>query len=1067
MTQERRPAARDWRMGEIATSRTHRDNEPRDYEVFHSSDSGGSTLEGVLMPGVAINAEHSLMCSAVLAAIRVIGETISTLPLHVYRSLPEGGKEKDKSNPLYRLLHTQTNSWQSSFEFRELMNLHCCLYGSAFAEVVRIGNVVKELVPLHPSRVRVERVEGGRLRYTFTDPRTGQRTVYPQENIFHLKWLSSDGITAFSPVALARDAIKLARACELHGIGFFANSARPGVVLETEHSIPPEAQERLREAWQRVHRGGANNGVTAILPNGLKAHELGSTNTDSQYLELRNFQLLEIGRIFRVPPHLLGDLSRATFSNIEQQSMDFLQYSILPWIRRWESALQLALFADEEDTAAEFDVRGLLRADSPTRAQFYQTTMNLGIYSLNEVRELENLQPIEGGETRFVTLNVQTLDAAIAAAKKPAAEEPQPPSDDEQLLDGGEDAAEGEEDDAESKRSLESRDCGTGAGGFKAGNDCAKGDGSGGEGEHAKHGVSLPTKKSKLSISQTKAALSEMGYALGASSVSGKGNSSVVAYEVVGPGGDKQKFSAQELKDFVYKHAKKQSRNCGTGAGGFKAGNTCATGGVAGDTPEGVNFDIVKLLEKISSPDSEQGFSIDILTADQPSDGIMVSTFHNDTVRSVRIPVDSIAKAEGRDALLSFIVKNGHEFVGRPDRYLGGWKDGNEFYLDISTRFDPNNAAAALEEARVAGQLAVFNLATFKETYVQYADGDSRKPENWNTSFARAQKDAGADSGELSEHGRTTVRSRVLALLEARGYSQQESESIANELDEEIKNGQAGESRSSDTGVKAGSVPRVPQVGGSGGGASGPDDGPIVVQGLSRGVPRALQLGDHTRKRPFDPPHRAGDVERAMPADDCGTGAGGFKAGNTCATGKSSEVAYTAIVDLLTINDKNPEHREIIKNVREAAVRFGMFFPFSGDAFAKNVDELVVYSTNKEVGEAVYGKGFTRTIGGCYARTQVDFAGNATLHLGPDKETYSHEFAHALDANHYFSNTDSWKNAWQNEIVGGGHITKYAATSPSEGFAEFVRALVAGPPKEIRANMPQCYAAIEQHFWKK
>ena len=947
MTQERRPTARDWRMGEIATSRTHRDNEPRDYEVFHSSDSGGSTLEGVLMPGVAINAEHSLMCSAVLAAIRVIGETISTLPLHVYRSLPEGGKEKDKSNPLYRLLHTQTNSWQSSFEFRELMNLHCCLYGSAFAEVVRIGNVVKELVPLHPSRVRVERVEGGRLRYTFTDPRTGQRTVYPQENIFHLKWLSSDGITAFSPVALARDAIKLARACELHGIGFFANSARPGVVLETEHSIPPEAQERLREAWQRVHRGGANNGVTAILPNGLKAHELGSTNTDSQYLELRNFQLLEIGRIFRVPPHLLGDLSRATFSNIEQQSMDFLQYSILPWIRRWESALQLALFADEEDTAAEFDVRGLLRADSPTRAQFYQTTMNLGIYSLNEVRELENLQPIEGGETRFVTLNVQTLDAAIAAAANPVAKPP---------------------------------------------------------------------------IAAEKPPVDEK---------------------------------------------KKEKRDCGTGAGGFKPGNTCATGGVAGDTPEGVNFDIVKLLEKISSPDSEQGFSIDILTADQPSDGIMVSTFHNDTVRSVRIPVDSIAKAEGRDTLLSFIVKNGHEFVGRPDRYLGGWKDGNEFYLDISTRFDPNNAAAALEEARVAGQLAVFNLATFKETYVQYADGDSRKPENWNTSFARAQKDAGADSGELSEHGRTTVRSRVLALLEARGYSQQESESIANELDEEIKNGQAGESRSSNTGVEAGSVPRVPQVGGSGGGASGPDDGPVVVQGLSRGVPRALQLGDHTRKRPFDPPHRAGDVERAMPANDCGTGAGGFKAGNTCATGKSSEVAYTAIVDLLTINDKNPEHREIIKNVREAAVRFGMFFPFSGDAFAKNVDELVVYSTNKEVGEAVYGKGFTRTIGGCYARTQVDAAGNATLHLGPDKETYSHEFAHALDANHSFSNTDSWKNAWQNEIVGGGHITKYAATSPSEGFAEFVRALVAGPPKEIRANMPQCYAAIEQHFWKK
>ena len=481
----RRPAPADengrvWDIADIRTQ-TARDldaeYEQRGYEVFYQQDDFGQQTAGnPAIPGIRITPESALLCSSVCACVRVISETCAQLPLHLVKHLDAGGKQKEVANPLYRLLHTAPNKRHSSFAFRELMTSWCALYGNAYAEIVRVRGQITSLVPLHPSRMSVERMESKELRFRYNEP-TGGTTFYSEDQILHLSWMSSDGLVGMMPVGLARDAIQMARACEIHGIGFFANSARPSVVLETEHSIPPEAQERLRESWERVHRGPAQAGKTAILPNGLKAHELGQSNSDQQYLELRQFQIAEIARVWRVPPHLVGDLSRATFSNIESQGLDFLNYCMMPWIRRWESAFTMALFPDTPELCVEFDVRGLMRADSATRAQYYSTMMNLGVYSLNECRDLETLPPVEGGDVRFVTLNVQTLDAAIAAAQKPAPEQPQPPSDDEQLLDGGEDAAEDEEEDAaESKRSLESRNCGTGKGGFQPGNNCAAGD---------------------------------------------------------------------------------------------------------------------------------------------------------------------------------------------------------------------------------------------------------------------------------------------------------------------------------------------------------------------------------------------------------------------------------------------------------------------------------------------------------------------------------------------------------------------------------------------------------------
>jgi HK97 family phage portal protein len=318
------------------------------------------------------------MCSAVLACVRLIAENVATIPLHLYRRLQEGGKERARDLPLYRILSQAPNGWQTSFEFREMLTAHCLLYGNAYAEI-RSGSAgaVTELWPLHPSRMVAERIENGRLRFTYTEP-NGAKTVYSQDQIFRVTWMSRDGITGSIPIELGKEAIGLARACEMHGARYFGNGARPGVVLETDGNMAPEAAERLRENWERLHRGPDKSSKTAVLTGGLKAHELGTTNTDSQFLEARRFQVEEICRLYRVPPHMIQDLTRATYSNIEQQSIDFVQYSILPWLRRFEKAFARDLIPDPQKHFASFDTSHLMRGDAAARSAFTSTRTSRG-----------------------------------------------------------------------------------------------------------------------------------------------------------------------------------------------------------------------------------------------------------------------------------------------------------------------------------------------------------------------------------------------------------------------------------------------------------------------------------------------------------------------------------------------------------------------------------------------------------------------------------------------------------------------------------------------------------------
>lgn len=399
--------------------------------VFEEITDSNKTVSGVY-----VSPETALQCSAVLACVRVVSESVAALPFSLYRKLTEGGKEVADGMPLHRVLAQQPNSWMTSFEFRELMQSWAMLYGAAYAEIRpgKLGSVT-ELWPLHPSRMTVERIKNGRLRFLYQEPDKATPTIYNQDQIFRLPWMTKDGVNCYVPAAISREAIALARATELHSGAFFGNGARPGIVLESDQPLKPETAQRLRQSWDDIHgRGPHNSSKTAVLPHGIKVRELSGSNESAQLIETRRYQVEDIARAMRVPVYMIGDLTKSSYSSVEQQGLDFVTFTLVPWLRRWESAVRRDLIADDDNYFAEFDVRGLLRGDNAGRAQYFRELWNLGVLSINEIRAAEGMNPIEGGEKRFVQVNMALLESFVVQPPEPTpppAEEPVPPAEEE------------------------------------------------------------------------------------------------------------------------------------------------------------------------------------------------------------------------------------------------------------------------------------------------------------------------------------------------------------------------------------------------------------------------------------------------------------------------------------------------------------------------------------------------------------------------------------------------------------------------------------------------------------
>ncbi len=414
----------------------------RDKPQNRTAGSAYSFYMGGSSSGKAVTERSAMQMTAVYSCVRILAEAIAGLPLHLYKYTENGGKEKAIDHPLYLLLHDEPNPEMSSFVFRETLMTHLLLWGNAYAQIIRNGKgEVMALYPLMPNKMSVDRDEKGHLYYSYNRTEDeaptmkGSTVILRPEDVLHVPGLGFDGLVGYSPIAMAKNAIGLAIATEEYGAKWFANGAAPSGVLEHPGTIKDPS--RVRDAWQSQFGGSTNSGKIAVLEEGMKYTPITIAPEQAQFLETRKFQINEIARIFRVPPHMVGDLEKSSFSNIEQQSLEFVKYTLDPWVVRWEQSIMRRLLSPEEKRSyyVKFNLEGLLRGDYQSRMNGYAIGRQNGWMSANDIRELENLDRIpaeEGGDLYLINGNMLPLKDAGAFASTPNDEGKEDNPDDEE-----------------------------------------------------------------------------------------------------------------------------------------------------------------------------------------------------------------------------------------------------------------------------------------------------------------------------------------------------------------------------------------------------------------------------------------------------------------------------------------------------------------------------------------------------------------------------------------------------------------------------------------------------------
>ena len=426
----------------------------RDKPQNRTAGSGYAFYFGGTTSGKAVTERSAMQMTAVYSCVRILAEAVAGLPLHLYRYKEDGGKEKALDHPLYNLLHDEPNPEMSSFVFRETLMTHLLLWGNAYAQIIRNGKgEVIALYPLMPNRMVVDRDTKGRLYYQYTTSTEDAPTMkgvtvnLPPSDVLHVPGLGFDGLVGYSPIAMAKNAIGMAIACEEYGAKFFANGAAPGGVLEHPGTI--KDPQRVRESWQSTFGGSANSNKIAVLEEGMKYTPIGISPEQAQFLETRKFQVNEIARIFRVPPHMVGDLEKSSFSNIEQQSLEFVKYTLDPWVIRWEQTIHRSLLLPDEKSQyfVKFNLEGLLRGDYQSRMNGYAIGRQNGWMSANDIRELENLDRIpaeDGGDLYLINGNMLPLKDAGAFANTESNDDGKEENADEEVLEVEESGADGD-----------------------------------------------------------------------------------------------------------------------------------------------------------------------------------------------------------------------------------------------------------------------------------------------------------------------------------------------------------------------------------------------------------------------------------------------------------------------------------------------------------------------------------------------------------------------------------------------------------------------------------------------
>ncbi|MDO6718822.1 phage portal protein [Psychrosphaera sp. 1_MG-2023] len=355
--------------------------------------------------GIEITPGNALQIATVYQCIKVLAESVGMLPISLMREVNDT-KVKATDHALFEILYTAPNDYMTAQEFKELIVAHLCLRGNHYSYINRVGGRIAELLPLAPGAVTPKLLGGAEVEYKVNFANGTVQTLGPNE-IFHVKLMTIDGVTGLSPIAQGRHTIGLAKATEIHGSALFKNGAQPSGGFKTEKTLSDDQYNRLKSSLTEKE-GTENSFKPLILEGGLDWVSVAVTPQDAQYLETRKFQRSDICGLFRVPPHKIGDLEKATFSNIEHQGLEFVTDSLMPLLTRIENRVRLQLLTkDERKTLfAKFNANALLRGDMKARADFYTKMLQNGAMSPNEIRAKEDMNPREGGDIFLTPLNM-------------------------------------------------------------------------------------------------------------------------------------------------------------------------------------------------------------------------------------------------------------------------------------------------------------------------------------------------------------------------------------------------------------------------------------------------------------------------------------------------------------------------------------------------------------------------------------------------------------------------------------------------------------------------------------
>ena len=440
-------------------------NQPRDAPAVPDvrddvRDSGTLFVFGQANSGEMVDERSAMQIATVYACVRLLAESVAQLPLHLYKVTDPDGQEKAQDHPLYKILYREPNPEMTSFSYWEAVMTHLLLWGNSYSQVIRDGkNTVLGIYPLLPENVEIDRTESGELYYIYhaytneVPGETNKDIIFRRDEILHIPGLSFNGLVGFSPIAMMKNSLGTTMAVEKYGSAFFKNGAQPAGVLE--HPGVLKDPQKIRDNWVNAYGGSGNAHKVAVLEEGMAYKPISLPPEDSQFLSTREFGVEEICRIFRVPPHMVQDLKRATFSNIEHQSIDFVVHTLDPWLVRIEKAIVKDLLIEEEKDLyfPKFNVDGLLRGDYKSRMDGYSVGISTGIISPNEARRKENMPPLpedEGGDFHIVNgtfIKLKDVGQQYGVASEDKANDPdtEPDEPEEPQPDEGQEGEEQEE----------------------------------------------------------------------------------------------------------------------------------------------------------------------------------------------------------------------------------------------------------------------------------------------------------------------------------------------------------------------------------------------------------------------------------------------------------------------------------------------------------------------------------------------------------------------------------------------------------------------------------------------